>query len=341
MKEELEKLASESLSAVAAAADMAALDALRVKYLGKKGALTAILKQMGKLSAEERPAMGQLANSVRAELEAAFDARRAELEEAALEARLASEALDVTLPGKRTRAGHKHPMDVVIDELKEIFIGMGFEIDDGPEVEFSTYNFDRLHTEEGHPAREWTDTFYLDENSETLLRTQTSSMEPRIMETREGPIRAAVFGRCYRKDEVDATHSPMFHQMEGLVVDRHITFADLKGLLNSMAAQLYGPDTVTRFRPHHFPFTEPSCEMDVQCPKCGGKGCPTCKGEGWIELLGAGVTNPHVHEMSGIDPATHSGLAWGMGLERAAMRRFKIADLRLMFENDVRFLEQF
>ena len=218
---------------------------------------------------------------------------------------------------------------------------MGFEVDDGPEVELSTYNFDRLNTDEGHPAREWTDTYYLDEESRTLLRTHTSPMEPRIMETREGPIRAAVFGRCYRKDEVDATHSPMFHQMEGLVVDKHITFADLKGLLHNMAVQLYGPNTVTRFRPHHFPFTEPSCEMDVLCHKCGGKGCPTCKGEGWIELLGAGVTNPHVHEMSGIDPATHSGLAWGMGLERAAMRRFKIADLRLMFENDIRFLEQF
>ena len=341
MKEQLERLSAESLAAVAEAPDMGALDALRVKYLGKKGELTAILKQMGSLSAEERPAMGQLANTVRAKLETAFDARREALAEAELERRLAAEALDVTMPGRRVRGGHTHPMDIVIEELKDIFIGMGFEVDDGPEVELSTYNFDRLNTDEGHPAREWTDTFYLDEESRTLLRTQTSNMEPRIMETRSLPIRAAVFGRCYRKDEVDATHSPMFHQMEGLVVDEHITFADLKGLLHSMAVQLYGPDTVTRFRPHHFPFTEPSCEMDVLCHKCGGKGCPTCKGEGWIELLGAGVTNPHVHEMSGIDPATHSGLAWGMGLERAAMRRFKIADLRLMFENDVRFLEQF
>ena len=341
MKEQLEKLAKESLEAVAAAGDIAALDALRVKYLGKKGELTAILKQMGKLSAEERPVMGQLANSVRTQLEEAFDAKRVELEEAALEAQLEAEALDVTLPGKRVKGGHKHPMDIVIDELKDIFIGMGFEVDDGPEVEESIYNFDRLNTDEGHPAREWTDTFYLDEESHTLLRTQTSNMEPRIMETRTMPIRAAVFGRCYRKDEVDATHSPMFHQMEGVVVDKHITFADLKGLLHNMAVQMYGPDTVTRFRPHHFPFTEPSCEMDVQCHKCGGKGCPTCKGEGWIELLGAGVTNPRVHEMSGIDTSKYSGLAWGMGLERAAMRRFKIADLRLMFENDVRFLEQF
>ena len=341
MKEMLEKLRAESAAAIAEAVHTEALEALRVKYLGKKGELTAILKQMGKLSAEERPVIGQLANSVRAELEAELESRKAALAEAALEKQLEAEALDVTLPGKRVKGGHKHPMDIVIDELKDIFIGMGFEVDDGPEVEESIYNFDRLNTDEGHPAREWTDTFYLDEESRTLLRTHTSPMEPRIMETREGPIRAAVFGRCYRKDEVDATHSPMFHQMEGLVVDKHITFADLKGLLHNMAVQLYGPNTVTRFRPHHFPFTEPSCEMDVLCHKCGGKGCPTCKGEGWIELLGAGVTNPHVHEMSGIDPATHSGLAWGMGLERAAMRRFKIADLRLMFENDIRFLEQF
>ena len=272
MKEMLEKLRAESAAAISEAASTEALEALRVKYLGKKGELTAILKQMGKLSAEERPVIGQFANSVRAELEAELESRKAALAEAALEKQLEAEALDVTLPGKRVKGGHKHPMDIVIDELKDIFIGMGFEVDDGPEVELSTYNFDRLNTDEGHPAREWTDTFYLDEESRTLLRTHTSPMEPRIMETREGPIRAAVFGRCYRKDEVDATHSPMFHQMEGLVVDKHITFADLKGLLHNMAVQLYGPNTVTRFRPHHFPFTEPSCEMDVLCHKCGGKG---------------------------------------------------------------------
>ena len=341
MKEMLEKLRAESAAAIAGAADAEALEALRVKYLGKKGELTAILKQMGKLSAEERPVIGQLANSVRAELESELERRKAALAEAALEAQLEAEALDVTLPGKRVKGGHKHPMDIVIDELKDIFIGMGFEIDDGPEVEESIYNFDRLNTDENHPAREWTDTFYLDEESRTLLRTQTSNMEPRIMETRTLPIRAAVFGRCYRKDEVDATHSPMFHQIEGMVIDKGVTMADLKGTLNTLVKKLYGENTVPRFRPHHFPFTEPSCEMDVQCHKCGGKGCPTCKGEGWIELLGAGVTNPHVHEMSGIDTSKYSGLAWGMGLERAAMRRFKIADLRLMFENDVRFLEQF
>ena len=341
MKEQLARIRSEALAAFEQAQSAAELDSLRVQYLGKKGELTALLKQMGKLSAEERPAMGQLANEVRSALEAAIEAAAGKLEAQALEQRLKDEALDVTIPGCEVKLGHKHPMYLALDELKDIFIGMGFEIDDGPEVEESIYNFDRLNTDEGHPAREWTDTFYLDEESRTLLRTQTSNMEPRIMETRTLPIRAAVFGRCYRKDEVDATHSPMFHQMEGLVVDEHITFADLKGLLHNMAVQMYGENTVTRFRPHHFPFTEPSCEMDVQCHKCGGKGCPTCKGEGWIELLGAGVTNPHVHEMSGIDTSKYSGLAWGMGLERAAMRRFKIADLRLMFENDVRFLEQF
>ena len=341
MKEMLEKLRAESAAAIAGAADAEALEALRVKYLGKKGELTAILKQMGKLSAEERPVIGQLANSVRAELEAELESRKAALAEAALEKQLEAEALDVTLPGKRVKGGHKHPMDIVIDELKDIFIGMGFEIDDGPEVEESIYNFDRLNTDENHPAREWTDTFYLDEESRTLLRTQTSNMEPRIMETRTLPIRAAVFGRCYRKDEVDATHSPMFHQMEGLVVDKHITFADLKGMLHNMAVQMYGPDTVTRFRPHHFPFTEPSCEMDVQCHKCGGKGCPTCKGEGWIEVLGAGMVHPKVLRNCGIDPDEYSGFAFGMGLERFAMGHFKISDLRLIFENDERFLQQF
>ncbi len=341
MKDALQKLRKEAVSAISAVAEPGELEALRVKYLGKKGELTAILKQMGKLSAQERPVIGQLANSVREEVETAIENKKRTLAEARLEAQLLSEALDVTLPGKALRQGKKHPMNLVIDEIKDIFIGMGFEIEDGPEVELSSYNFDRLNTDAGHPAREWTDTFYLDEDSRTLLRPHTSSMEARIMESRKLPIRAAVFGRCYRKDEVDATHSPMFHQMEGLVVDKHITFADLKGALHNMAVQMYGDGTVTRFRPHHFPFTEPSCEMDVQCHKCGGVGCPTCKGEGWIELLGAGVCNPKVLQMSGIDPEKYSGWAFGMGLERATMRRFKISDLRLLFENDVRFLEQF
>jgi len=341
MKEHLESLRVQALEELEQAKSFEDLEALRIRLLGKKGELTAILKQMGKLSAEERPIVGQVANTVRAAIEEKLEARRAALQVEALNARLEAEALDVTVPGKKVAVGHLHPMNVSLEELKNIFIGMGFAVEEGNEIEYSTYNFDRLNTDEGHPAREWTDTFYLDENSEVLLRTHTSPMEPRIMETRELPIRYIVPGRCYRKDEVDATHSPMFHQMEGLVVDKNITFADLKGALHNMAVQLYGPGTVTRFRPHHFPFTEPSCEMDVQCHKCGGKGCPTCKGEGWIELLGAGTCNPLVLKASGIDPDEYSGWAFGMGLERAALQKFKIDDLRLIYENDVRFLEQF
>ncbi|MBE6932100.1 MAG: phenylalanine--tRNA ligase subunit alpha, partial [Ruminococcaceae bacterium] len=341
MKEHLESLRVQALGELEQAKSFEDLEALRIRLLGKKGELTAILKQMGKLSAEERPIVGQVANTVRAAIEEKLEARRAELQVEALNAKLEAEALDVTVPGKPLAVGHRHPMNVSLEELKNIFIGMGFAVDEGNEIEYSTYNFDRLNTDEGHPAREWTDTFYLDENSEVLLRTHTSPMEPRIMETHELPIRYIVPGRCYRKDEVDATHSPMFHQMEGLVVDKNITFADLKGALHNMAVQLYGPGTVTRFRPHHFPFTEPSCEMDVQCHKCGGKGCPTCKGEGWIELLGAGTCNPLVLKASGIDPDEYSGWAFGMGLERAALQKFKIDDLRLIYENDVRFLEQF
>lgn len=341
MRELLEKLRETAVSAADGARSAETLEALRVRYLGKKGELTAVLKKMGSLSPEERPVIGQIANRIRAELEEHIAEAEKRIREELLRKRLEDESLDVTLPGAGRAAGHKHPMNAVTDEIKDIFIGMGFRIYDGPEIELSTYNFDRLNTDEGHPAREWTDTFYLDELSRILLRTHTSPMEPRIMESEKLPIRAAVFGRCYRKDEVDATHSPMFHQMEGLVVDKHITLADLKGSLHNMAVQMYGPGTVTRFRPHHFPFTEPSCEMDVQCHECGGKGCRVCKGEGWIELLGAGVCNPRVLEMSGIDPDRYSGWAFGMGLERAAMRRFKINDLRLFYENDVRFLEQF
>ena len=317
------------------------LEALRVKYLGKKGELTAILKQMGKLSAEERPVMGQLANQIRAELESAIDETRKKLEAAALEARLELETVDVTVPGEDIRLGHKHPMYKALDEIKEIFVGMGFTVLDGPEIELATYNFDKLNAEEGHPSRDWSDTFYFDKDSRVMLRSQTSPMQVRAMETMKLPIRIVAPGRVYRKDEVDATHSPMFHQVEGMVIDKNVTMADLKGTLNLVMQELFGEGTVTRFRPHHFPFTEPSCEMDVQCHKCGGKGCPTCKGEGWIEVLGAGMIHPKVLEMSGIDSEEYTGWAFGMGLERLAMRRFKISDLRLIFENDVRFLEQF
>ncbi len=341
MKEQLAKIRAEALAAFESVKDSAALDELRVRYLGKKGELTAVLKQMGRLSAEERPAMGQLANEVRAALESALESASQKMEEAALEMKLKAETVDVTIPGKQVQVGHQHPMNTALEEIKDIFIGMGFTILDGPEVELAELNFDRLNAEEGHPSRDWSDTFYFDEDSRVMLRSQTSPMQVRAMDSMELPIRILAPGRVYRKDEVDATHSPMFHQVEGMVIDKNVTMADLKGTLNTLAERLFGEGTVTRFRPHHFPFTEPSCEMDVQCHKCGGKGCPTCKGEGWIELLGAGMIHPRVLEMAGIDPEQWSGWAFGIGLERTALRRFKIADMRLIFENDIRFLEQF
>ena len=341
MKEQLEAIRAGALAAIGAAGNTGELESLRVQYLGKKGELTALLKQMGKLSAEERPAMGALANEVRAALEAAIEEASQKLEAKALEERLEAEALDITVPGKQHKLGHRHPMYTALDEIKEIFISMGFTVLDGPEVELASYNFDKLNAPEGHPSRDWSDTFYFDKDSRVMLRSQTSPMQVRAMETMKLPIRIIAPGRVYRKDEVDATHSPMFHQVEGMVIDKGVTMADLKGTLNTVVEMLYGKGTKTRFRPHHFPFTEPSCEMDVQCHKCGGVGCPTCKGEGWIELLGAGMIHPKVLQMSGIDPEVYSGWAFGIGLERTAMRRFKIADLRLIFENDVRFLEQF
>ena len=341
MKEQLEAIRKGALESIGAAQDTAGLDALRVKYLGKKGELTAVLKQMGKLPAELRPVMGQLANDVRASRETPLEAHPANLSRKALEARLDAEALDVTIPGKKPPMGHKHPMYAVLDEMKEIFLNMGFEIMDGPEIEQADYNFTKLNAPENHPSRDWTDTFYLKEDSSILLRSQTSPMQIRAMEGFGVPIRMISAGRVYRKDEVDATHSPMFHQIEGLVVDKGITMADLKGTLNEVIREIYGRETVTRFRPHHFPFTEPSCEVDIQCYKCGGKGCPTCKGEGWIELLGAGMVHPNVLRNCGIDPDEYSGYAFGMGLERLALGRYKISDMRLIFENDMRFLEQF
>ena len=341
MKEQLEAIRKHALEAIAATREAAELESLRVKYLGKKGELTAVLKQMGTLSAELRPVMGQMANEVRANVEKAMESQASILSQKAMEAQLKLETVDVTIPGRKIEIGHKHPMYSVLDEIKEIFINMGFEIMDGPEVEEADYNFTKLNTPDDHPAREWSDTFYLDPDSKTLLRTQTSPMQIRAMETYGVPIRMISPGRVYRKDEVDATHSPMFHQIEGLVVDRGITMADLKGTLNAVIREIYGPETKTRFRPHHFPFTEPSCEVDIQCHKCGGKGCPTCKGEGWIEVLGAGMVHPKVLSGCGVDPDEYSGFAFGMGLERLAMGQFKISDLRRIFENDMRFLSQF
>jgi len=341
MKEQLESIRRNALESIGATQAGTDLEAIRVKYLGKKGELTAVLKQMGTLSAEMRPIMGQMANDVRAAVEKAIEDQSLVLEEKALAARLKKEAVDVTIPGKKLEVGHKHPMYTVLDEVKDIFIGMGFQILDGPEIELEDYNFTKLNTPADHPAREWSDTFYFTEDSRVLLRTQTSTMQIHAMETLPLPIRVMSPGRVYRKDEVDATHSPMFHQIEGLVVDKGITMGDLKGTLNAVIRRIYGEHTVTRFRPHHFPFTEPSCEMDIQCHKCGGVGCPTCKGEGWIEVLGAGMVHPKVLRGCGIDPDVYSGFAFGMGLERLALGRFKISDMRLIFENDVRFLNQF
>ena len=341
MKELMQSLREASIKAINESDNPESIEALRVKYLGKKGELTAILRQMGKLTPEERPVMGQLANQLRAEIEEAIDLRKTILSKAILEKQLEAEAVDVTMPGEEQPIGHKHPMYNVLDQIKDIFIGMGFEIVDGPEVELADYNFTKLNIDEGHPSRDWTDTFYFTEDGRILLRTQTSPMQVHAMETRSLPIRMIAPGRVYRKDEVDATHSPMFHQIEGMVIDKGVTMADLKATLNLVVEKIYGEGTVTRFRPHHFPFTEPSCELDIQCHKCGGKGCPTCKGEGWIEVLGAGMVHPKVLSGCGIDPDVYSGWAFGMGLERLAMGEYKITDLRLIFENDVRFLEQF
>ena len=347
MKATLESIKLNALAALDAAETPAALEELRVKLLGKKGELTAVLKMMGKLTPEERPVMGQLANAVRAEIEAKLEERKGAIHAAVLEAKLASESIDVTIPGETVTVGHQHPMNQVLQEIKDIFVGMGYTVVDGPEVEFASYNFTRLNIEEGHPSRDRSDTFYFDDNDEVLLRTQTSSMQIRYMETHQPPFCMLAPGRVFRKDEADATHSPMFHQIEGLVVAEDITMGDLKGALITIMNKIYGHNAQVRFRPHHFPFTEPSCEMDMQCHKCHGTGeidgnvCSTCHGEGWIELLGAGMVHPVVLENCGIDSTKYSGFAFGIGLERTAMGRMKINDLRLIFDNDVRFLNQF
>lgn len=339
MKNQLEAIraaAKEALEGSHAAAD---IEQLRIKYLGKKGELTAILKQMGKLTPEERPVIGQLANEVRTFIEDAIESKVQELNEKKQLEQLKAEKLDVTLPGKKPVLGAKHPLTIVLDEIKEIFVGMGFDIVEGPEVETDYYNFEALNMPKNHPARDTQDTFYINDN--IVLRTQTSPVQVRTMEEQKPPIRVISPGRVYRSDAVDATHSPLFHQIEGLVVDKGITFADLKGTLETFVKRLYGEDSVVRFRPHHFPFTEPSAEVDVQCFGCHGEGCRLCKGEGWIEILGCGMVHPKVLSNCGIDPEVYSGFALGLGLERVAMRRYGIDDMRLFFENDVRFLNQF
>lgn len=341
MKEMLERIKKDALAALESSGTAEALEALRVRFLGKKGEITAILKKMGGLSAEERPIIGQLANSIRSEIEEAIAKKAAEIKAEALKLQLKAETVDVTIPGTPVKLGHRHPMSIVLSEAKDIFVGMGFSIAEGPEVELSVYDFDKLNIPVGHTVREWQDTFYITEDETVHLRCQTSPVQVRTMETQKPPIRIISPGRVYRKDEVDATHSPMFHQIEGLVVDRGITMGDLKGTLNALVGQLYGEGTKTRFRPHHFPFTEPSCEVDVQCFACGGTGCRVCKGEGWIELLGAGMVHPKVLSGCGIDPDVYSGFAFGIGLERMTMLRFNIDDMRLIYENDMRFLKQF
>ena len=347
MREQLEQIKLNALAALDAAETPAALEELRVKLLGKKGEMTAVLKMMGKLTPEERPVMGQLANAVRAQIEAKLEERKSAIHAAVLEAKLAAEAIDVTIPGETVAVGHQHPMNQVLQQIKEIFVGLGYQVVDGPEVELASYNFTRLNIEEGHPSRDRSDTFYFTEDDSILLRTQTSPMQIRFMENNKPPLCMLAPGRVFRKDEADATHSPMFHQIEGLVVDENITMGDLKGALITMMRKIYGEESEMRFRPHHFPFTEPSCEMDMQCHKCHGTGeidgqvCSTCHGEGWIELLGAGMVHPEVLRGCGIDPEKYSGFAFGMGLERMAMGRMKINDLRLIFDNDVRFLNQF
>ncbi|MFQ7292749.1 MAG: phenylalanine--tRNA ligase subunit alpha [Monoglobales bacterium] len=339
MREKIEQIKSDVEGILENAKDIATLEQIRIKYLGKKGELTAVLKGMGKLSKEERPVIGALANEVRSKLETELEEKRAQISKAMEEAKLKNEVVDVTMPGKKAELGKLHPLTKVMNEIKDIFIGMGFSIADGPEVEYDYYNFEALNIPKNHPARDTQDTFYIEDN--IVLRTQTSPMQVRVMENTRPPIRIIAPGRVYRSDSVDATHSPVFHQIEGLVVDKNVTMADLKGTLEMFTKSLYGEQTKVRFRPHHFPFTEPSAEMDVSCFVCGGKGCSVCKGEGWIEILGCGMVHPKVLSNCNIDPEIYSGFAFGIGLERIAMRKYDIDDLRLFFENDQRFLNQF
>lgn len=339
MKEKLEQILAQALEEIRSAEAREGLEAARIRYLGKKGELTAILRGMGQLSAQERPVIGQIANEVRAKIERAIDEAGQRAASFELERRLKSERLDVTLPGKRIRIGKKHPLTTVLDEVTDIFIGMGYSVAEGPEVELVHYNFDMLNAPKTHPSREPSDTFYI--SDDIVLRTQTSPMQARVMEKTRPPIRIIAPGRVFRNDEADATHSPMFHQIEGLVIDKNVTMGDLKSTLEAFAKTLYGEETAIRLRPSYFPFTEPSAEMDISCFKCHGKGCPMCKYEGWIEVLGCGMVHPNVLRACGIDPEEYSGFAFGVGLERITLFRYKIDDLRLLFENDERFLRQF
>ena len=339
MKDRLEQIKKDALAQIEAADALEKLNDVKVKYLGKKGELTAVLKSMKDVAPEDRPKVGQMVNETRAVIEEMLEATKTKMEKAIREEKLKQEVIDVTLPSKKSSVGHRHPNNIALEEVERIFVGMGYEVVEGPEVEYDYYNFEALNIPANHPAKDEQDTFYI--NDKIVLRTQTSPVQVRIMEQGKLPVRMIAPGRVFRSDEVDATHSPSFHQIEGLVIDKDITFADLKGTLEEFAKELFGPDTKVKFRPHHFPFTEPSAEVDVTCFKCGGKGCRFCKGEGWIEILGCGMVHPHVLEMSGIDPKEYSGFAFGVGLERIALLKYEIDDMRLLYENDDRFLKQF
>ena len=339
MKEKLEQIREEALRQIGEAGTPEALNEVRVAFLGKKGSLTTVLKSMKDVAPEERPKVGQLVNEARAEIESALESAKLKMERAIMEKRLEAEVIDVTLPAQKNPMGHRHPNTIVLEEVERIFIGMGYEVVEGPEVERDYYNFEAMNIPADHPARDEQDTFYV--NGDILLRTQTSPVQARVMEQGKLPIRMIAPGRVFRSDEVDATHSPSFHQIEGRVVDKNITFADLKGTLAEFAKELFGADTKVKFRPHHFPFTEPSAEVDVSCFKCKGAGCRFCKGSGWIEILGCGMVHPHVFEMCGIDPAKYTGFAFGIGLERISLLKYEIDDMRLLYENDIRFLNQF
>ena len=339
MKEKLNAIVSEAMAQLEKVEELDILNNIRVNYLGKKGELTSVLKSMKDVAPEDRPVVGQMVNDARVKLESKIDDVKSALVKRARDIKMASETIDVTLPAKRTLRGHRHPNTIALEEVERIFVGMGYEVVEGPEVEFDYYNFEALNIPANHPAKDEQDTFYI--NSNILLRTQTSSVQVHEMEKGKLPIRMIAPGRVFRSDEVDATHSPSFHQIEGLVIDKNITFADLKGTLAEFARELFGENTKVKFRPHHFPFTEPSAEVDVTCFKCGGKGCRMCKGSGWIEILGCGMVHPNVLKMSGIDPEEYTGFAFGVGLERIALLKYEIDDMRLLYENDKRFLEQF
>ena len=339
MKEKLQKIREDAIRQIEESGDLSKLNDVRVAVLGKKGELTAVLKSMKDVSPEERPLVGQLVNETRESIEKILDETKKKLEAAELDAKLHREVIDVTLPAKKNNVGHRHPNTIALEEVERVFTGMGYEVVEGPEIEYDEYNFRKLNIPDGHPAKDEQDTFYI--NKDIVLRTQTSPVQARIMEQGKLPICILSPGRVFRSDEVDATHSPSFHQIEGLIIDKNISFADLKGTLEVFAKELFGEDTKTKFRPHHFPFTEPSAEMDVSCFKCGGKGCRFCKGSGWIEILGCGMVHPHVLEMCGIDPEEYTGFAFGVGLERIPLLKYEIDDMRLLYENDIRFLKQF